>query len=270
MPRQTPRSRHAQFAIACLGVLFVVPIKTHANDPSDSDRRSHSLAAIKKAGPLCTPRIVIAGRAKEERTKLTIRILERLDGLDEHESKWFDVVERLMKSDKATGSELMYFLGKMGLLFDDAGKLRTNLSATLLNRWKSIPQGESDAWFAAFHKIAADKDLQKSFSIGGGAFYGMSLREPADMLHIEIMLTLLATDAVYKDDKYDIGQAKLYRQRVASLTPKDIQALITAIPEFKYAETDAAISLALCAHLFDKGTLNQDRFTSSVKKLGEK
>ncbi len=249
----------------------------HDEQPSVGGRQeipaignSKELSETIKRGPLCGVRVTVSGDTEELRDKAAIIVTQRLDGLTENapqRSAWLRKLDVFMttkwpdeSNDPSLRSvaELIYFLGKMGVLFDKDGKLKNELSNRLLARADNLPKQEREVWTKAIETILNDDSFQKGVA-DRYAMRGRSIVDgqvltasPQDVIHSEVGLTLLLAEPLYTNEHYDLAKAAKYLARLRQLSLKDIRDFISAAPNFTNAEVDAAISLTLCDALFPK------------------
>ena len=231
--------------------------------------RTVSLAHLRQAGPLCGARLWLHGKIEEERQQQLTASRTRITSLmrDAVHTVWSDRVARVAASENETGNTLMYIIGKMGVLFDAKETLDGDTSKRLMKRFDAIPKEELMAWANAARHLTSDQTFRDDVRVNDGIIYGMRLKQPQDIILVELMFTLLPADPLFYRERYNLQEAARYRGRIKQISMADVRLLQVAMPAFEKAELDAALSLALVHRYFPEETFARNAFLTDLARM---
>lgn len=134
-------------------------------------------------------------------------------------------------------------LQKMSVLYDGKGNLNPDTAQRLLRRMDGVSRQEIAAWGASFEKVLGE-----------------------DVNGFNIVVSLVADDGLYADDRYDASAAVKRRRRLDTLTRADVDAWIEALPAFRKTGLDAPLAITTLAEVFPNEKLDRAMFRHTLQQ----
>lgn len=125
-------------------------------------------------------------------------------------------------------------LQKMSVLYDQQGNLNQEVAERLYLRMDTISYDKIAGWEASFEDV-----------------FGQ------DVNRFNVILSLVACDCLFVDERYDKKVAEKYRQRLGMLTEDEIGAWQDALPAFQKSGLDVPLGIVQVDELFPSETFDR-------------
>ena len=137
-------------------------------------------------------------------------------------------------------------LQKMSVLYDAQGNLNPDIAQRLLSRMDGISRQEIAAWKASFEKVLGE-----------------------DVNGFNVVLSLVAADGLYTDERYDAQAAAKRRKRLDMLTRAEVDSWLEALPAFRKTGLDAPLGITQLDDVFPNERFDRAMFHRALKQHAE-